>query len=298
MSNLRLRNCLEFLLSFSFICWQHFLPDVGGFAFLSFSCKSNADSCWSDFQLPSSCSLFDSPRMRTLLIFVFNVTTRFLFLLTQSRCLTFCVCFRSCPEIKLAPVSDSYEFVHDDEAEGDSNKRPLISKLSGRKNVMVIVLLAMLCVLLGGVVIFLTSKVLKLRKRPRIRKRIVVNRPPPAPFRRPSAPHEQCEITIENCCNMNICDTVSVPLIRVDVNEELLGHSWTESLRRCWVRQKGLVQDVVEWNKLMVRVVHHGLRLASRKWSRRLCYPKMSRDTSCTRPSSFTHYNYVCYWKV
>lgn len=46
--------------------------------------------------------------------------------------------------------------------------------------------------------------------RPRIKKTYVVHKNVvPTPLTcRPST--EQCEITIENCCNMNICDTVSV----------------------------------------------------------------------------------------
>lgn len=50
--------------------------------------------------------------------------------------------------------------------------------------------------------------------RPRIKKTFVVRRQPATSFdtpltNRPIAT-EQCEITIENCCNMNYCDTVSV----------------------------------------------------------------------------------------
>lgn len=46
--------------------------------------------------------------------------------------------------------------------------------------------------------------------RPRIKKTFVVHKNVvPTPLTcRPTT--EQCEITIENCCNMNICDTVSV----------------------------------------------------------------------------------------
>ncbi|XP_047110481.1 protein cueball [Schistocerca piceifrons] len=51
-----------------------------------------------------------------------------------------------------------------------------------------------------------------LNKQPRLRKRIIVNkkaRQQELPDRRPSGQStgEQCEITIENCCNMNICET-------------------------------------------------------------------------------------------
>lgn len=48
--------------------------------------------------------------------------------------------------------------------------------------------------------------------RPRIKKTYVVHKNVvPTPLTcRPTT--EQCEITIENCCNMNICDTVRIPL--------------------------------------------------------------------------------------
>lgn len=50
----------------------------------------------------------------------------------------------------------------------------------------------------------------KLRKRPRIKKRFVVSKNGVTPLTsRPQIPGNQCEITIENCCNMNICETVS-----------------------------------------------------------------------------------------
>lgn len=43
----------------------------------------------------------------------------------------------------------------------------------------------------------------------RIKKRIIVNKNVTPLTARP----DQCEITIENCCNMNICETVSYLLI-------------------------------------------------------------------------------------
>lgn len=46
------------------------------------------------------------------------------------------------------------------------------------------------------------------KKRPRIKKRIIVN-PNVRPLTYRPQPPEQCEITIENCCNMNVCETVS-----------------------------------------------------------------------------------------
>lgn len=50
--------------------------------------------------------------------------------------------------------------------------------------------------------------------RPRIKKTFVVRRQPAAssdtPLTNRPIATEQCEITIENCCNMNYCDTVSI----------------------------------------------------------------------------------------
>ncbi|KAK6632596.1 hypothetical protein RUM43_013364 [Polyplax serrata] len=61
------------------------------------------------------------------------------------------------------------------------------------------------------VVVMLARKVCVLRRRPRIKKRIIINKgvksQTPMTARPQSVPSEQCEITIENCCNMNICET-------------------------------------------------------------------------------------------
>lgn len=48
----------------------------------------------------------------------------------------------------------------------------------------------------------------KLRRRPRIKRHYVVSKGVTPLTSRPQIP-DQCEITIENCCNMNICETVS-----------------------------------------------------------------------------------------
>lgn len=49
-----------------------------------------------------------------------------------------------------------------------------------------------------------------LRKRPRIKKRFIGSKTvTPTPLtNRPGPATDQCEINIENCCNMNICETV------------------------------------------------------------------------------------------
>lgn len=59
------------------------------------------------------------------------------------------------------------------------------------------------------VIVYTIRKVYK-PLRPRIKKTYVVHKNvTPTPLTcRPTT--EQCEITIENCCNMNICDTVSI----------------------------------------------------------------------------------------
>ncbi|XP_076621018.1 low-density lipoprotein receptor repeat domain-containing protein cueball [Colletes latitarsis] len=69
--------------------------------------------------------------------------------------------------------------------------------------------------------IVLSYYVNKLRRRPRIRKRFVVSKGGVTPLTsRPQLPDNQCEITIENCCNMNICETPCFePNLRTPVPE-------------------------------------------------------------------------------
>ncbi|KAL6445082.1 hypothetical protein ACFW04_002173 [Cataglyphis niger] len=47
----------------------------------------------------------------------------------------------------------------------------------------------------------------KLQRRPRIKRHYVVSKGVMPLTSRPQIPDNQCEITIENCCNMNICET-------------------------------------------------------------------------------------------
>ncbi|XP_012273528.1 protein cueball isoform X2 [Orussus abietinus] len=65
--------------------------------------------------------------------------------------------------------------------------------------------------IIGALVItvgVLSYHVNKLRRRPRVKKRFLVSRNGLTPLTsRPRVPGDQCEITIENCCNMNICET-------------------------------------------------------------------------------------------
>ncbi|XP_045450930.1 protein cueball [Melitaea cinxia] len=67
----------------------------------------------------------------------------------------------------------------------------------------ILMVLGILCGLLCLICALLITKILHLRRRPRIKKRIIVNKNVTPLTARP----DQCEITIENCCNMNICET-------------------------------------------------------------------------------------------
>lgn len=60
------------------------------------------------------------------------------------------------------------------------------------------------------IIVILLVIVCKMKKRPRIKKRIIVNKNVTPLTYRPQPTSEQCEITIENCCNMNVCETVSI----------------------------------------------------------------------------------------
>ncbi|CAH1102545.1 unnamed protein product [Psylliodes chrysocephalus] len=64
----------------------------------------------------------------------------------------------------------------------------------------------LLCSLLVIVALAVYVRNIK-KRRPRIKKRIIVNKNITPLTYRPQQNTEQCEITIENCCNMNICET-------------------------------------------------------------------------------------------
>ncbi|XP_051173402.1 protein cueball [Leptopilina boulardi] len=69
-------------------------------------------------------------------------------------------------------------------------------------------ILSSVVVLLLILVVILFYYISKLRRRPRIRKRFIVSKEGTTPLTsRPQISNTQCEITIENCCNMNICET-------------------------------------------------------------------------------------------
>lgn len=83
-----------------------------------------------------------------------------------------------------------------------------------RSMMAVIAILTVFVASLGTITMVLIRKVRMLGRRPRIKKRIVVNKSiTPLTNRPPQQQNQQCEITIENCCNMNICETVSATLV-------------------------------------------------------------------------------------
>lgn len=98
----------------------------------------------------------------------------------------------------------------------------------------IVTFLSCLCLILSIIIVILGKKVIVLKRRPRylpfdsqniffliitliiqfeihrIRKRIIVNKNVTPLTCRPNP--QQCEITIENCCNMNVCETVNINL--------------------------------------------------------------------------------------
>lgn len=82
-----------------------------------------------------------------------------------------------------------------------------IDKVTNDSDFTTLVLILGLFIILnvGLLVYHITTR----HKRPIIRKRVIVNKNVTPLTYRPQPTTEQCEITIENCCNMNVCETVS-----------------------------------------------------------------------------------------
>lgn len=75
---------------------------------------------------------------------------------------------------------------------------------------LLITIFAIVVGILIIIVIVLSYFVNKYRRRPRVKKRFVVSKAGITPLTsRPQLPDDHCEIMIENCCNMNICETVN-----------------------------------------------------------------------------------------
>jgi len=71
----------------------------------------------------------------------------------------------------------------------------------------VFAVLGVMCAILLVATVVSLRRVHLLRKRPRIKKRIIVNKNVTPLTACSPLPQDQCQITIENCCNMNICET-------------------------------------------------------------------------------------------
>lgn len=105
------------------------------------------------------------------------------------------------------------------QASGNTCKGSIINKTALFVSVGVVVSLFLVYVIVA------TIRCVYKPLRPRIKKTYVVHKNvSPTPLTcRPTT--EQCEITIENCCNMNICDTVSkiqIPSIECIVESSYL----------------------------------------------------------------------------
>ncbi|XP_015109295.1 protein cueball [Diachasma alloeum] len=78
----------------------------------------------------------------------------------------------------------------------------------GVENKILVIIFSVIISVLTASIIVLSYFVNKFRRRPRIKKRFVVSKNGITPLTsRPQLPGDQCEIMIENCCNMNICET-------------------------------------------------------------------------------------------
>ncbi|KRT84802.1 hypothetical protein AMK59_2409, partial [Oryctes borbonicus] len=71
--------------------------------------------------------------------------------------------------------------------------------------ILSISMLVSLC--LSSLLLVYVCKMKKGKSRPRVNKRIIVNKNVTPLTYRPHSTTQECEITIENCCNMNVCET-------------------------------------------------------------------------------------------
>jgi hypothetical protein len=97
----------------------------------------------------------------------------------------------------------------DDMLQLENSSLVSLSQSSKHYGTIIYSVLAALCAVLLVATVVLLRMVLLLRKRPRIKKRIIVNKNVTPLTAGSPLSQDQCEITIENCCNMNICETVS-----------------------------------------------------------------------------------------
>jgi uncharacterized membrane protein len=124
---------------------------------------------------------------------------------------TLIICFmllHRCPSRVGTGQDDLLQLQNSSPMSIDTISSASLSQSSKHYGTVIYSVLAVVCVVLLVATVVLFRMVLLLRRRPRIKKRIIVNKNV-TPLTDSSVSQDQCEITIENCCNMNICETVS-----------------------------------------------------------------------------------------
>lgn len=116
---------------------------------------------------------------------------------------------------RCAPDTDSYTIVTKKRTANVTSESllgdNLSSSFSEKLKDPILVASWLLSFVMFWTIIALTVGICRIRyRRPRIKKRIIVNKNVTPLTYRPGQNTEQCEITIENCCNMNICETVRI----------------------------------------------------------------------------------------
>lgn len=87
-------------------------------------------------------------------------------------------------------------------------KHSLIEQLQD-PTVLILSICMLVSLCLSSILLVYVCKMKKGKGRPRVNKRIIVNKNITPLTYRPQSTTQECEITIENCCNMNVCETVS-----------------------------------------------------------------------------------------
>ncbi|KAI4470371.1 vitellogenin receptor-like protein-related-related [Holotrichia oblita] len=86
------------------------------------------------------------------------------------------------------------------------SKHSLIEQLKD-PTVLILSICMLVSLCLSTILLVYVCKMKKSKGRPRVNKRIIVNKNVTPLTYRPQSTTQECEITIENCCNMNVCET-------------------------------------------------------------------------------------------
>ncbi|XP_015172620.1 PREDICTED: protein cueball isoform X2 [Polistes dominula] len=128
-----------------------------------------------------------------------------------------CEVLNETPKVEIpkleTPALSLSKFEHGDSilcrcTENNNTSEKMINQNENCQYKTLIFVLIGLIIVLIILIIVMSFYLNKLRRRPRIKKRFVVSKSGVTPLTsRPQLTDNQCEITIENCCNMNICET-------------------------------------------------------------------------------------------